>query len=306
MSQHQEVAFTSLSDVFSALWNNKVKLILAAIAGTILGIIIAFTMPEKYRSIATLFPSSNNSSGNLSGLAGQLGGLASIAGVDLGGGDNDNTVLAIEVVNSHQFISSFIKNNALQVPLFALSGYDFNEQRAQIDATIYNDEQQQWLRDPDVLGNTTPNDFELVKEFQKNFEISQDKVTAMVTVSFDSPSPEVAQRVVENVIVTINKTIRERDIKQAQESIEYLKEELANTNVFEMRKMFSQLIEEQTSKLMLAKVKTDYVFEVIDPPLSTLKPHSPNKPLIIIVMMLLGGLCMVSYILLFKMPLQRS
>lgn len=302
MSQIQAQSFTSLSDVLQALWQNKIKLVLGFIFGALMGAAIAYSMPEMYRSQAILFPSSSSSGSNLGGLAGQIGGLASIAGVDLGEDQNDNTTLAIEILNSHKFIIEFINNNDLSVPLFAYKGFDFKGNEALIDNSVYDEIKGEWHRKPDVLGSKKPNDFQLVKEFRNQFDVSQDKVTGMITVTFDNPSPQVAQLVVQKLVASVNKSVRERDIDQAEKSIEYLRAELANTSVFEMRKMFSQLIEEQTSKLLLAKVKTDYVFETVDPPLSTLKPNTPNKPLIIIVMSFIGLIMMASYILIFRMP----
>lgn len=299
---HTEVSYTSLSDIIRALWQNKWKVSIGTLIGAIFGVVIAFSLTEMYRSQAVLAPASNNSSGGLGALAGQLGGIASIAGVDLGGQEQNHTALAIEIMNSHKFLSDFIIKHQLAVPLFAYTGYDYQSSQPEIDASIYDTQTKTWYREPDALGNQAPNEFDLVKEFRKQIDISEDNATGFVTIQFYNPSPEVANLVVNQLIATVNETVRMRDMEQAQKSIAYLESELAKTSIFEMRKVFNQLVEEQTKALMLSKVKTDYVFDIIDPAYTTLKPERPNKPVIVIAMFLLGFLLMLTYVLVFKLP----
>lgn len=58
-----------------------------------MSIIYALSVPDQYRASALLVPA-HSDCGDLSGALGQLGGLASLAGVSLGGGQISETQIA--------------------------------------------------------------------------------------------------------------------------------------------------------------------------------------------------------------------
>ncbi|MCV5264094.1 hypothetical protein OFC55_41165, partial [Escherichia coli] len=77
-----------------------------------------------YRADALLSPAESSNGGGLSKLAGQFGGLASLAGVNLGSSDSSQTELAVQVMRSRKFIDSFVKNHDLLVPLMAAKDWN--------------------------------------------------------------------------------------------------------------------------------------------------------------------------------------
>ena len=56
------------------------------------------------------------------------------------------------------------------------------------------------------------------------------------------------------------------------------------------RLFFSSLLEEQMKSKMLAKVRHDYVFKVVDPAIAPDKKAKPQRALIIIIAGFLGGI----------------
>ena len=52
---------------------------------------------------------------------------------------------------------------------------------------------------------------------------------------------------------------------EAGKSIEYLKQQVANTSLADLQAMFFELIQSQTETVMLAEVRPEYVFKTIDP-----------------------------------------
>ena len=84
----------------------------------ILSVIYAINQPNIYRATTLLAPASEQGgAGGLAKMAGQFGGLASLAGINLGGGGTDKTGLALEVLKSRVFIEEFINKHQLIVPL---------------------------------------------------------------------------------------------------------------------------------------------------------------------------------------------
>jgi len=71
---------------------------------TCLAVAFALWSPNIYRAEALLTPSLEQQGGGLSALASRFGGLASLAGVDLGNKGGDKASIAIEVGKSRLFL----------------------------------------------------------------------------------------------------------------------------------------------------------------------------------------------------------
>ena len=78
------------------------------------------------------------------------------------------------------------------------------------------------------------------------------------------------------VIKDLNNAIREQEIKEAENSIAYLRQQIEQTPLTELRKLFFNLIQSQTETMMLANVREEYVFKTIDP---ATVPESKSEPL---------------------------
>ena len=82
--QDDEIALFALWDT---LVQNKWLIIAAIVLSLALATTLAFIMTPKYEAkVLATFAEEGKSSGGLSALAGQFGGLAEMAGVNLGGG----------------------------------------------------------------------------------------------------------------------------------------------------------------------------------------------------------------------------
>ena len=91
----------------------KWKIVLGILViSTSVALFIALNLANQYRSEVVLIANSSDSnpSGGLGALAGQFGGLASLAGVNLGGGA-DKTGYALEVLTSRRFLFEFIQKH---------------------------------------------------------------------------------------------------------------------------------------------------------------------------------------------------
>ncbi|MDO6528219.1 Wzz/FepE/Etk N-terminal domain-containing protein [Motilimonas sp. 1_MG-2023] len=104
-SNHKVVDEIDLKELFSIIWNGKYWVIFFTLLFTVAAVAFAITQPNYYKSQVLLSPSS--SSGGTGGL-GQLGGLAALAGVNIGGAKGDKTQLAIAVLKSREFRTTFI------------------------------------------------------------------------------------------------------------------------------------------------------------------------------------------------------
>ncbi|HDY7720832.1 TPA: LPS O-antigen length regulator [Vibrio vulnificus] len=287
-----------LRELLKALWSGKWLIISITFVFTVGSVFYALSLPNIYKSDALLAPAESSNGGSLSKMAGQLGGLAALAGVNFSGGESSQTDLAIQVMKSRQFIGNFINNHNLLVPLMAAKGWDAEKNQLIIDEEIYNERENKWLRKPKGLRGSKPTEQEAIEVFKKDiFSVTQDKETGLYTVSVDHYSPFVAQMWVNWLIDDINQVMRNRAIAEATQNLKYLGEQLEKTAVAEMQSTFYKLIEEQTKSLMLAEVQEEFVFKIIDPAVVSENKVKPNRVMVIILGLLLGTIFGVAILL---------
>lgn len=294
--QPQQVADDEidLRELFSAIWQGKWIIIATTFVFAVASVIYALSLPNIYKSEALLAPVNAEAGLNLPG---QLGGLAALAGVNLGGGSGDKTTLAIEVLKSRDFIGRFIEKYDLFIPVMAAEGWHMGSDTLKIDSDIYNTDTSEWVRKVKAPFQPKPSVQETYTEFMKLLSVSQDKTSGMVKLSVQHYSPILAKEWVDNLVKEINDDLRQRELNEAQRSIAYLNEQIAQTNLADARSMLFSLVEEQTKTLMLANVRSEYVFKTVDPAVVAEKKAKPARALICILGVMLGGMLSVLFVL---------
>ncbi|MBY8275707.1 LPS O-antigen length regulator [Vibrio fluvialis] len=287
-----------LKELFLAIWNGKWVIILVTIIFAIGSVIYAIKQPNIYKADALLAPADSSSGGGLSKMAGQLGGLAALAGVNIGGAETSQADLAVQVMKSRKFIESFINEHNLLVPLMAANGWDLTQNKLLIDDELYETKSQQWLRKPNGLRGKKPTAQEAYEVFEKDvLNINQDKGTGLYTISVMHYSPYLAKEWVTWLVQDINKVMRERTIAETTQNLTYLNSQLQKTAVADMQSTFYTLIEEQTKSLMLAEVQDEFVFKVVDPAVVPEVKDKPKRALICILGTLLGVMFGIAIVL---------
>ena len=184
-----------LRELFAVIWQGKWLIIAITAVFAIASVGLALYLPNIYKSEALLAPASEEQGGGLSALASQFGGLASLAGVNLGGkGGTDKTQLAIEVLKSRQFTSEFIQKHNILADLMAAKKWDRDTDKIIYDSELYNEQTNTWVRDVEPPFKPEPSMQEAYKEFSKIFAANKDKESGMVTISVEHLSPTVAQQ----------------------------------------------------------------------------------------------------------------
>ncbi|MCT7943849.1 Wzz/FepE/Etk N-terminal domain-containing protein [Shewanella septentrionalis] len=287
-----------LRELFSVIWQGKWIIIFITAVFAIGSVIFAIMQPNIYKSEALLAPASEEQSGGLSGLASQFGGLASLAGVNLGGkGGIDKTQMAIEVMKSRQFTSDFIKKHNVLPDLIAAKKWDRNSDKLIYDPELYNDKTNTWVREVKAPFIPEPSMQEAFKIFSKIIAVNKAPETGMVTISVEHISPIVAQQWVTWLIQDINKVMKERDVAEANRSSEFLNKQIGLTNVADIKTILYKLVEEQAKTIMFAEVRDEYVFKTLDPALAPEEKAKPKRALICVLGTLLGCILAVMIIL---------
>ncbi|MDB9978026.1 Wzz/FepE/Etk N-terminal domain-containing protein [Porticoccaceae bacterium] len=292
-----------LRELFGVLWAGKIKIIAITAVFAVASVNYALSVPNQYKATALLAPAQSSGDG-LSGALGRLGGLASLAGVSIGGGGSSEGQIAQEIMKSWSYIEGFIADNDLAVELAAVQGWNKGSNELQINDNVYDTENKQWLIENEAGVAGPPSSWSLFQTFSGRLAVSEDKRSGLVSVSIQHYSPQVAKRWVDLYVESINRFMQQRQVDKVTRNIAYLQEQIGKTSIAEMRDVFYTIIEEQTKTKMLAEASPDYAFVAVGPSMVPEKKSQPNRASICILGTLLGGI--LSVLLVFVMHYARK
>lgn len=274
----------NISEIFSIIFSNKKLIITITGLSILISFLIAFSLNETYKSSALLKASESIQSNGMGPLSNQYNGLASIAGINLPSGDAEtkkNLVLA--TITSRDFFKHLVDKYNYYPQIIAAKAINESNKKIIYDTSIYKDEK--WIRE-----EGDPTYLEAHSLFIKNnLELGYDKQRDHLTISIKHISPLFAKSMLDNLILEVNNVIREKDLIDSSNSLEYLKNALNETQVKDIKVSINSLIEKKLEAKMLASIKEDYVLMIIDSPYIPLKPFAPNK-LLILIFGFLGGI----------------
>jgi uncharacterized protein involved in exopolysaccharide biosynthesis len=263
---HQEPGI-DLVDLWRTIW--KGKWVIAGITAVFALASIAYALlaPQWYRAEVLLAPAEDQAA---KGLAAQLGGLASLAGISMGDG---GTAEPIAVLNSREFARAFIEDHELLTVLLA---------------DRWDDEAKRWkANDP----KDWPDIRDAVKFFDENVrDVREDARTGLVTLSVEWRDPVVAAEWANILVKRLNDRMRERALAEAEANVTFLQREMGSTSLVSLQQSIGRLLEGELQKLMLARGNEEFAFRVIDKAEPPKRRSRPKRALLVILATVLGGM----------------
>jgi len=259
----------SLLEYWRILVNDKYIIFSFVTVFSAIGLLIGFLSTPVYRAEILLAPVANEGGGRLSAMAGQFGGLASLAGIDLGGnGAGINEALA--VLNSREFTNKFILDENL-MPILFNKAWDVSKKS--------------WKKEIEP-----PTLWEAYTIFNKSVRsVSLDKKTKHVTLYIDWIDPVIAASWANKMISRLNARLRSDAIKESEENLRFLRKQISETSIVQIQKSIFGLVEVEMKKAMLANVSKEYAFKVIDPAVVPEQKIKPKRRSIAIMSFIIGG-----------------
>ena len=286
-----------LKELFLVLWAGKVLIAAITAVFAISSVLYALSIPNQYKATALLAPAQSDG-GGLSSALGQLGGLASLAGVSIGEGSSSESQIAQEIMKSWNFIESFIADNNLAVEVYAADGWSKSSNKLKIDNDVYDAAENFWLLEDEDTGELRPpSSWELFERFSEMLSVSQDKQSGLVSVSIEYYSPNMAKQWLDLYVAAINEHMQSRQVLKVSNNISYLEDQIGKTSIAEMREVFYTIIEEQTKNKMVAEASPDYAFVAVSPSMVPEEKSKPSRALICVLGTLLGGMLGVVIVL---------
>jgi len=248
-------------------------LIIVFTALTTLGAIYyASTLPTIYKAEVLMIPASGGGGGGGGGLSNRLGGLADMAGVSLGGSSaGAEGEQALARLKTRSFLTKHIKEKNLKPILFA----------------------DQWDRVEKKWIDKEPSDrdsAELLKNMIKAGSHPRSKA-GLVSLSIEWKNPHNPNKIADianNLVSSINSHAKDRAILEARDSISFLEKELEQTSIVNSQTMLYSMIEQQMQKIMMANIRDEFVFKIIDPAVVPKRAEVKHVPAIIFLGLLLG------------------
>lgn len=238
----------------------------------------ATTTDPVYRVRLTLVPAiAEQGSGVVERIAGQFGGLASLAGLGTGGSASER--IAVATLRGSEFNASFVEKFGIAPHLF----------------------RGKWDRHRGEWIGRAPTQTQILKVWQNEVvAVVEDRKTGLITLQVKGRDRELVMRWATDLVNEINTRLRSEAMKEAQASIQYLSGELASADSLEVRRLVAGLLESQLKKAALAKSRPDFAFRVIDRgvPLGEEDYIWPRRILILAVGVAIGGVLCFAVLLL--------
>lgn len=219
-------------------------------------------LPNVYRSSVKVV-SVDTSGGGLPGALGSLGGVASLAGINLSDGGSRDNKIAKELMVSRGAVLQFLKGHDLVTRLIAGSSWEAESGREKIDSDIYDVKNSSWVGGY-FENSIGPTDKAVFESYVGKLKVKDVPDSPVTVISFESFSPIFSQEVLAKLVDWVNANMRDRALLEAQSSIAFLEGELVAAEFSEVKEGIYRLVEEQYKRKMLASATHNYALNILD------------------------------------------
>ncbi len=282
-----------LRKLFNVIWEGKKLIILITSVVAICSIVYSLMLPNYYSSESVLIARDSQNSSSLS----QYSGLASLAGVSLPSSGATQVSEVMEIIRSREFVKHLITFENVLPSIMAAKSYDAASQELYFDPEIYDAKTKTWTREPSKNKGTKPSYLQAHKAYLAMLSISQDKKTGLISIKIEHISPIFAKDFLALVIKEANALNREIDIDSSSKALSYLKIELSQTSLVEIKESINQLIESQLETKMMASIYDEYSLISLEPPFIPEEKSRPGRSFMVILGTMLGGILSVIIVL---------
>ena len=246
-----------LWQLWETVWSGRWLIIAITSLFAVGGVTYALVAQEWWRAEVVLAPADKK--GGMSGALSQLSGLASLAGVSVGGGGGNEP---LAVLKSKDFARQFITEMNLMPVL---------------------------LKDQEAEDGKASDIRDALRIFETVRTVSDDKKTGLVTLSVRWKDADTAALWANELARRVNARLRAEALAEAERNVAYLQKEIAATSVVSLQQSMGRVLEGEMQKLMLARGNEEFAFKVIDKATPPKLRDAPKRALIAIVATLAGG-----------------
>tara|TARA_B100001093_G_scaffold163411_1_gene155775 strand:+ start:2343 stop:3278 length:936 start_codon:yes stop_codon:yes gene_type:complete len=270
----------NVKEVFFALWSSKILIILMVTIFAIGSVIYSLSIPNKFTSSSLLKMSDNNSQPSSNSSMDMIG---SIAGLNLAAAGSSKSSLVIATIESRDFLKHLLTFDKVLPSIVAIQSYDKETGKLIFNDSVY-----------DQKNNILTSNPEKRPTFHKTFSTYNNMIKVSTTntgymyLSVTHLSPKFAYELLNLIISEVNSLSRARDLQESKDSLNFLYNQLTETNQTEIKDSINQIIGSELRRQMLAEVKKNYLINPLDKPFIPEMKSSPNRARICILGTILG------------------
>ena len=265
-----------LWELFGRLWHRRAIIIVCTTVGVLLAALYLRSATYTYSASLQVAPvqGSTQSPTTING----LGGLASLAGVNLGSALNTPQFqLYLQGLTSREVSDELASDQRIMRTIFAGEWDPANARWREPQSTLIT--VKYFVRA--MLGFPrphweAPDGARLQAVLQSRIGITQDLKKPVVTVTFSDPDPQFAVYVLSTLDRTNDKRLRTRALARANQYVDYLNAQLSSVTVAEHRVAIGEALSEQEKFRMMASSEIPFAAEPFDGPSASIYPTAPS------------------------------
>ena len=189
--------------LFSAVWKKRKIISIVVAASTVVSIIISLLLQETFLSTTVLLPETDKS--KLASLGG-LSDLATLAGVNIGGGEGSLVKLYPTIIKSEAVLKNVIENT-----------YQTKEFSRPVNLIEY------W----EIEEKTPGRSFEVaLKTLRDELSVTMDNKTSVITLAVSTPEPQLSADILNAVTKELDSFIRSKRATSAGEQRKFVEARL--------------------------------------------------------------------------------
>lgn len=269
------------------IWKRRKLVILLMAAVVSMTIVVSLIMPDIYQAKAVIIPVVGKESGSgnasLAALALQMGGLP---GVPLSASATASEIVSL--LQSNILRQKIIEQYRL-MPILFPGKWDQNRQ-------VWK--QGYGIGEIRIL-NSVPGTWDGIRMLEECVNIHRNNKDNTITISVDFRDPKYAAQIADHYLISLTNYMSSEAKRVAETNRKYLEEQLGSTNDPFIKQKTYNLIAQQIENGMMAEVKENFAFKIIDPPMppdKKIKPQRGMMALLSLVVALLIGITIAQFI----------
>ncbi|MBF0622778.1 MAG: hypothetical protein HQL54_12725 [Magnetococcales bacterium] len=271
---HADPPEISLFDIWTIIVQQKLYIVFIGLIFSLVALTYCLIVPKEYAAKVLMEPVSVGGEDQKASGLGQLSALQGLSALPLGMSATSKHS-AMAVFSSQQFLGAFLAQEKILPDLYP---------------DRFDPATKQWQE-------AEPTPFMSANLFLKKvMSLTEDRNTGLVTLSIRWVDRNKAVFWANTLVERINKYLREVAIQEAQSSLEYLKQAYQKTDVIALHQAITKLLESQMQKVMLANIRKEYAFKVLDAALLPPKgSYIHPRPIVYPLLSFLIGLCVAGF-----------
>ncbi len=261
----------SMFNFWQVVWKRRKMIGYVAAATVLCAFIISLFVTNIYQAKAIIIPvvgkDSGSSSGGLAILTQQLGGSV---GIPMPSSANASEIVSL--LNSNILRKRIIEQHNLLPILF----YKKWDQKLQ-----------NWKKGYSILGlnpfkSNIPDIRDGLRLLEDIVKINRNSKDNTITISVNFHDPELAAKIADYYLLMLTNYMSSEAKRVAAINRKYLEEQLGSTTDPFIKQKTYNMIAQQIENGMMAEVKENFAFKVIDPPMAPDKKIEPQRVLIVL------------------------